>query len=545
MKKSALLALAFALCSTGTAHADASATPVSTAFTYQGTLDRGGIHDATGCLFQFKLFDAAVGGIQVGSTLTPTVTVYETGNFSAELDFGAGIFTGNACWVEIAVMCPGDALFTTLTPRQPLTAAPYALYALNAPGGGFALPFTGGATNQGSTSNGNDALAGVGAFNATNSATTGLSHGIMGKTTSTWQNATGVLGVGLATSGLTSGVQGYATASPSGTGVVGLGQGRGGWFSSTGAGSFAIEGAGVTRGVYGSAWAGDGVYGSGSNAGVYGSGTSYGIVGETLGGFGVYGIYGSGFSPPTGTNAGVWGTSASTNAGSAGVRGESGSGFGVQGASTGFIGVSGTGPTVGTKGSSTVGDGVWGETSAAFRSGVVGFAYNAQGSGGYFRNTAGGLALIADGLAQVKTLQILGADLAENFPVREGSVEPGTVMMLDGAPEGRLRVANESYSRRVAGVVSGANGLDAGVVLKGASFESNGQAAVALSGRVWVKCDASRTPIHVGDLLTTADRAGHAMAASDRSRAYGAVIGKAMTSLEAGTGLVLVLVALQ
>src|SRR5262245_28418075 len=304
------------------------AAPVTTAFTYQGTLDRGGMHEASGCQFQFKLFDAVTGGVQIGATLTPTITVYETGNFSATLDFGAGIFDGNARWVEIAVMCPGDGSFTTLTPRQPLTAAPYALYALAAPGGGFTLPFSGGATNQGSTSNGIDALVGIGAFGATNTATTGLSHGLIGKTTSTWHNATGVLGVGLATSGFTSGVQGYATASPNGTGVVGQGQSRGGWFQSSGTGSYAVEGVGVGRGVAGSASAGDGVYGSGTNAGVYGSGTTYGIVGSSVNGYGVWGEYGAGLNPPSGTNAGVYGQSNSSNAGSAGVRGQGGAGYG-------------------------------------------------------------------------------------------------------------------------------------------------------------------------------------------------------------------------
>jgi hypothetical protein len=93
--------------------------------------------------------------------------------------------------------------------------------------------------------------------------------------------------------------------------------------------------------------------------------------------------------------------------------------------------------------------------------------------------------------------------------------------------------------------VSGANGLNAGVVLKGDSFEATGHAAVALSGRVWVKCDASEAPIRVGDLLTTAERPGHAMVATDRDRAYGAILGKAMSALETGTGMVLVLVSLQ
>jgi len=158
---------------------------------------------------------------------------------------------------------------------------------------------------------------------------------------------------------------------------------------------------------------------------------------------------------------------------------------------------------------------------------------------------AGGVALHADGLAQVKTLQILGADLAESFPVREKSAEPGTVLMIDDGTDGKLRVCDEAYSQRVAGVVSGANGLDAAVVLKGKAFDESGHVAVAMSGRVWVRCDASAGPIRPGDLLTSSACAGLAMRAVDHDRAYGAILGKAMTSLETGTGLVLVLVSLQ
>jgi hypothetical protein len=68
---------------------------------------------------------------------------------------------------------------------------------------------------------------------------------------------------------------------------------------------------------------------------------------------------------------------------------------------------------------------------------------------------------------------------------------------------------------------------------------------VALSGRVYVRADASTDAIRPGDLLTTSSLRGHAMKATDHARAQGAVIGKAMSSLDRGTGLVLVLVALQ
>ena len=68
---------------------------------------------------------------------------------------------------------------------------------------------------------------------------------------------------------------------------------------------------------------------------------------------------------------------------------------------------------------------------------------------------------------------------------------------------------------------------------------------VALSGRVYVQADATFGAIKPGDLLTTSDTPGRAMKASDRERAPGAVLGKAMSGLEEGQGEVLVLVTLQ
>jgi hypothetical protein len=79
---------------------------------------------------------------------------------------------------------------------------------------------------------------------------------------------------------------------------------------------------------------------------------------------------------------------------------------------------------------------------------------------------------------------------------------------------------------------------------EGAEY-ADGAHPVALTGRVWCQVDASFGAVKPGDLLTTSPTAGHAMVAADPSRRSGAVIGKAMTSLEGGRGLVLVLVNLQ
>ena len=74
---------------------------------------------------------------------------------------------------------------------------------------------------------------------------------------------------------------------------------------------------------------------------------------------------------------------------------------------------------------------------------------------------------------------------------------------------------------------------------------ANGEHPVALSGRVYCLCDASAGGIRPGDLLTTSNLPGHAMKVTDHAKAQGAIIGKAMTSLDDGQDLVLVLVSLQ
>ncbi len=149
----------------------------------------------------------------------------------------------------------------------------------------------------------------------------------------------------------------------------------------------------------------------------------------------------------------------------------------------------------------------------------------------------------ANGTTQTKILQVTGADLAEKFPF-SGEAQPGMVVQIDPDHPGKLRVARGAYNRRVAGVVSGANDLSAGVILGNLPGQEDAP-PIALSGRVWAYCDASEQPIEPGDLLTTSDTPGHAMKVTDHPKAQGAIIGKAMSGLESGEGLVLVLVSLQ
>jgi hypothetical protein len=137
-----------------------------------------------------------------------------------------------------------------------------------------------------------------------------------------------------------------------------------------------------------------------------------------------------------------------------------------------------------------------------------------------------------------------GADVAEPFRMSEEEIPKGAVVVIDEKNPGRLKLSTRAYDKRVAGIVSGANGVNPGITLSQQGALEGGE-NVALSGRVYALADATGEPIRPGDMLTTSPTPGHVMKASDPSQAYGAVIGKAMSSLKEGKGLVLVLVSLQ
>jgi hypothetical protein len=111
---------------------------LGTAFTYQGRLSDADAPAEGSYDFRFILYDAAVGGTQVGSTVLKENVPVADGYFAVQLNYGSGAFTGEARYLEVDVR-PGDSTdaHTTLSPRQPLTAAPYALYALAVPWSGL------------------------------------------------------------------------------------------------------------------------------------------------------------------------------------------------------------------------------------------------------------------------------------------------------------------------------------------------------------------------------------------------------------------------
>jgi hypothetical protein len=100
---------------------------LGTAFTYQGTLTDGGNPADGDYDFQFALYDAQTGGTQVGSAVTKNDVAVSEGTFTVKLNFG-GVFDGAALWLEIGVRAGSSTgSYTTLSPRQELTPAPYAL----------------------------------------------------------------------------------------------------------------------------------------------------------------------------------------------------------------------------------------------------------------------------------------------------------------------------------------------------------------------------------------------------------------------------------
>jgi len=100
----------------------AASTLANTTITYQGQLKQSGTpYNGTADL-EFALFDQLNGGDQVGPVEAHDDWPVSDGLFQVELDFGP-VFDGSPLFLEVRV----DG--TPLSPRQPITAAPMALYA--------------------------------------------------------------------------------------------------------------------------------------------------------------------------------------------------------------------------------------------------------------------------------------------------------------------------------------------------------------------------------------------------------------------------------
>jgi hypothetical protein len=328
----------------------AGATPMGTVFTYQGRLidankPADGLYD-----LQCKLYDANVGGTQKGSTIDINELDVIDGLFTVLLDFGSGVFDGNTVWLEIGVRAgelKDPNAYTTLSPRQEITPAPYALQTRGL--------FVDSALNVG--------IGTTGPISKLEVMSTQNYHGIRstvpyiavyGHRTGTSGTWPGVHGECDSLSNDTSGVRGVINSTSPGTnsaGVRGINNGTG------------------TKG-----------------AGVYGwqAGNGYGVYGDTANdGIGVYGLH----SASAGNEPGVKGETKSTSMESSGVFGlasaTTGITYGVRGQSASSSGDGLVGRATATSGYTT---GAAGQSDSTSGIGVWGWASNGSGTtyGGYF-----------------------------------------------------------------------------------------------------------------------------------------------------------------
>jgi hypothetical protein len=205
----------------------------------------------------------------------------------------------------------------------------------------------------------------------------------------------------------------------------------------------------------------------------------------------------------------------------------------------------------GVLGKGTAGDGVHGESSGGNFSGVAGI-HSAGGKGVY--GSSSGNAGFFDGNVQVNgkltvtgDIFLPGADCAEQFDSVGGQmIEPGTLVVID--ENGALAESQKPYDRKVAGVVAGAGTYRPGIVLDKQPDEQPTDAhrvVISLMGKAYCKVDAAYGEIEIGDLLTSSPSAGYAMKASDREKAFGTIVGKALRPLASGKGIIPILIALQ
>ena len=515
---------------------------LGTAFTYQGRLSDGGEPAEGSYDVRFRLYDAATGGTQVGSAVTRSDVDVSDGLFAVQLDFGS-VFDGTALWLDVGVR-PGSstASYTALSPRQALTAAPYALYAADvASHDHWGESWSGsgtGLTLEGDTT----ALLALGSDRGV----WGVSHdtagtGVVGEATADSGETYGVIGGSNSTQGV--GVRGTATATTGQTyGVYGLSYSR------------------VGTGVYGEAAAADG-YGYGVHG--VARGDSVGVIGEATASGG----------------AGVWGLASAESGNNYGVVGENHSPQGV-----GVYGQGGTGVSA----YSYLGTGLYAYSSGGTKDNPALAASNSNMSNGmaaYLRNTSSyhTAHVENDGTGGVLFLQNAGdaagsgggdfitavnnegsdtqfqvtssgaaysdggwngaADFAE-LMTTEGdpaAYEPGDVLVVSVEADRTAVLSSQPYSSLVLGIYSENPGFVGST--HPMEDQRDDEIPVAVVGIVPCKISAENGAVHRGDLLVTSSTPGHAMRADDAPA--GTILGKALEPLDQGTGTIQVLVTLQ
>lgn len=277
--------------------------------------------------------------------------------------------------------------------------------------------------------------------------------------------------------------------------------------------------------------------GSANPVGVYGesdSSSGRGVFGKT--------------TDATGATAGVRGESLSTNSNATGV-------FGI------LMDAAATGAGVKGQNNGTNGYGVWGQGGNG-AVGVLGQTNSSTKYGVWAYNSSSGVALRAEGAGNLieawslspvnarfrvdnngnvtadGTFTSPAADFAELLPAEDG-LEPGDVLAIGS--DGNLTRTTKARQRSVVGVYSTKPAFLGGV---DPNQGSSKKIPLAVVGIVPVKVTTENGPISTGDLLVASSTPGHAMSAGHTAET-GTVIGKAMTGIESGTGVIKMLVMLQ
>lgn len=625
-----------------------------TAFTYHGSLIAGGVPANGSYDLQFTVYDSTnLPGVVIAGPIATNATSVSNGLFVVTLDFGNNVFTGPARWLQIGVKTNGGASFTTLTPRQAITATPYAIFSgtssnvisgsvvksfnglkddvtltaganvtITPSGNTLSIASTGGVGSDvwslnGSSAYYNNGRVGIGTntpaatldlegingnallyltagrptvffrdtFTPGSFAGVGSSDGNLRFYPSSFESG---VNPNAAMAFTTNGFLGIGTFTPSsGLHITGLtdavkltGAHPFLTLDDTAAGLYSrihANGAGLTLETEGAA--------DGNNPGGVIALTGVGNVGlgttNPTSHLTVLNYPGG----PTWTANGWISGIELDNASAIGWRANAaGNRFGI-GHSGGGLYMFHTASDPGTTGSSAIADltiddsGRVGigttapsskvEIAAQDALKITGYQplmtfrdSNAGNARGVIQSVSGGLnfftesyqsganannymALDNTGNFTVKNITIRGgADVAEPFEFSNEHLSAGSVVVIDDEHPGKLKLSSRAYDTRVAGIISGANGVNPGLRLHQEGL-LDGSADVALTGRVYVLADASKGAIRPGDLLTTSDTPGHAMKVTDHLKAQGAILGKAMTELKTGKGMVLVLVTLQ
>ena len=161
---------------------------------------------------------------------------------------------------------------------------------------------------------------------------------------------------------------------------------------------------------------------------------------------------------------------------------------------------------------------------------------------------AGASMTYSDGTVQSTawTGVLTGGDYAESVNVSgvRNEYEPGDVLVIDPASEGKFLKSSVPYSTSVTGIYSTKPGV-VGRRQHTTQEHMKEEVPMAMTGIVPTKVSAENGPIKPGDLLVTSSKVGYAMKGTDRSQMLGAVIGKAIGHLDAGVGTIEAVVTLQ